>query len=81
MTLLTRYVWIVKICLTGWSAYKACVGENSFICFLSGSYFCILVVATVWSWKTFVLPRQIDQIEAGYLRDLEEGCFGEEKKD
>lgn len=80
MSLLIRYVWFTKVCLTGWSAWKACYGENanSFICFLSSSYFVVLVFATFVSWKSFQLPRQIDNVEAQYLRRLEEGMAFEE---
>jgi hypothetical protein len=75
MSLLIRYVWCTKVCLTGWSAYKACSGDsaNSFICFLSSSYFVVLVLATVASWKTFRTPQKLDSLEGQYLRRLEEG--------
>lgn len=80
MSLLIRYIWFTKICLTGWSAWKACYGENanSFICFLSSSYFLVLLFATLVSWKSFQMPRQIDNLETQYLRRLEEGMAFEE---
>ena len=79
MSLLLRYIWLSKVCLTGWSAYKACVGENPniFICFLSGSYFFVLVFATIVGWKTFHVVRRIDGMEGEYLRRLEEGILNE----
>jgi len=73
MSFLFRYVWFTKVCLTGWSAYKACVGDNMVICFMSVSYFCVLCFATMWSWKTFMKPKQLDAMEGEYLRRLEEG--------
>lgn len=75
MSFLLRYVWFSKVCLTGWSTWKACYGDNanSFICFLSSSYFLILVFATLVSWKTFQKPKQIDGLEGEYLQRLEEG--------
>jgi hypothetical protein len=80
MSLLLRYVWFTKVCLTGWSAYRACVGDSSnvVICFMSVTYFGILCFATVITWKTFVKPRQIENLEGEYLRRLEEGVgFGD----
>jgi hypothetical protein len=75
MSFLFRYVWFTKVCLTGWSAYKACVGDNSniVICFMSASYFCILCFATLCTWRTFGKPKQLDAMEGEYLRRLEEG--------
>jgi hypothetical protein len=75
MSFLLRYIWCSKVCLTGWSAYKACSGEtaNTFICFLSGSYFVVLCLATLASWKTFRTPQKLDSLEGQYLRRLEEG--------
>ena len=75
MSLLIRYVWCTKVCLTGWSAYKACAGEsaNSFICFLSSSYFVVLLLATLASWKSFRTPQKLDSLEGQYLQRLEEG--------
>lgn len=73
MSLLFRYVWFTKLCLTGWSAYKACVGDNPIICFMSASYFIVLVFATACSWRTFGQPRRLDAMEGEYLRRLEEG--------
>lgn len=75
MSYLLKYVWTVKVCLTGWSAYKACMGENTIICVMSSSYFLILCFATLCSWKTFQRPREIDNLEAEYLRRLEEGIL------
>ena len=82
MSALLRYVWFSKMCLTGWSTWKACYGDNSnsFICFLSSSYFFVLVFATLVSWKSFRLPRKVDGLEEEYLKRLEEGfAFQEEK--
>ncbi len=75
MSFLLRYVWFTKVCLTGWSSWKACYGDNanSFICFLSSSYFVILVFATVIGWKSFRKPQQLDSLEGDYLQRLEEG--------
>ena len=75
MSFLLRYIWFTKVCLTGWSAWRACYGDNanSFICFLSSSYFLVLFFATLMSWKTFSKPKQIDALEGEYLRRLEEG--------
>jgi hypothetical protein len=75
MSILLRYIWVSKVCLTGWSAYKACTGENAnmIICFLSGSYFFVLVFATLVGWKSFHTIRKIDGMEGDYLRCLEEG--------
>lgn len=75
MSLLLRYVWFTKVCLTGWSAYRACYGDssNGIICFMSVTYFGILCFATILSWKTFSKPKQIDNLEVEYLRRLEEG--------
>jgi hypothetical protein len=45
---------------------------------MSVSYFGILCVATIVSWKTFSKPKQIDNLEGEYLRRLEEGVgFGD----
>lgn len=79
MSLLFKYVWTVKVCLTGWSAYKACVGDSSniFICGMSISYFLILVFATICTWRQFPKPRQLDGLEGEYLRRLEEGILQE----
>ena len=75
MSFLLRYVWFAKTTLAGWSAWRVCYGDNanSFICFLSSSYFMVLVFATLVSWRTFTKPRQIDSLEGEYLRRLEEG--------
>ena len=75
MGFLLRYVWFAKVSLTGWSAWRACYGDNAntFICFLSSSYFIVLFLATVMSWRTFHKPKQIDALEGEYLRRLEEG--------
>jgi hypothetical protein len=75
MSLLFKYVWAVKVSLTGWNAYRACVGDSSniFICGISTSYFLILLLATLYSCRRFEKPRQIDGIEGEYLRRLEEG--------
>ncbi len=80
MSFLLRYIWFTKVCLTGWSAWKACYGDNanSFICFLSSSYFFVLVFATFVSWKQFKIPREIDNLEGQYLRRLEEGMAFEQ---
>ncbi len=80
MSLLLRYVWFTKVCLTGWSAWRACYGDNanSFICFLSGSYFFVLFLATLVSWKSFKTPKQIDNLESQYLQRLEEGMAFDE---
>ena len=75
MSPLLKYVWGVKVCLTGWSAYKACVGDSSniLICGMSVSYFFILLLATLCSWKVLPKTVQIDALEGEYLRRLEEG--------
>ncbi len=75
MSFLLRYVWFTKVCLTGWSTWKACYGDNanSFICFLSSSYFVILVLATLISWKSFRKPQELERLEGDYLQRLEEG--------
>jgi hypothetical protein len=73
MSILIRYIWCTKVFLTGWSAYKACSGDTTFICVLSGSYFLVLLCATAISWTTFQLPRRVDSLEGEYLRKLEEG--------
>ena len=75
MSYLFRYVWAAKICLTGWSTYRACVGESSnfFICGISSSYFLILLFATLCSFQGAPKPRQLDNLETEYLRRLEEG--------
>jgi hypothetical protein len=80
MSILIRYVWFAKVCLTGYSALKTCTGENAnaFICVVSGSYFLVLFVATILGWKTFVTPRKIEGLEGEYLRRLEEGLGFEE---
>jgi hypothetical protein len=80
MSLLIRYIWFTKVCLTGWSAWKACYGNdaNSFICFLSSSYFFVLLLATLMSWKHLKIPQQIDNLEGQYLRRLEEGMAFEQ---
>lgn len=77
MSFLLRYVWFSKVCLTGWSTWRACYGDNanSFICFLSSSYFLILVLATLFTWKTFQKPKQIEALEGEYLQTLEEGLY------
>ena len=82
MSILFRYVWFTKVCLTGWSAYKACVGDNSntFICIMSVSYFGILFMATICSWRSLNKPRQLENMEAEYLRRLEEGVAMENEK-
>ena len=76
MSLLFKYVWFTKVCLTGWSAYKACSGEssNQIICGMSASYFLILLLATVCTtWKRAPRPQHLDALEGEYLRRLEEG--------
>lgn len=75
MRLLFQYVWFVKVCLTGWSAYRSCMAEysNPIICGMSVSYFLILFLATLCSLRTLRTPRQLDGLEADYLRRLEEG--------
>ncbi len=77
MSFLFKFVWGTKVCLMGWSAYRACVGDNSnpFICFLSVSYFGVLALATFCSFKGLPTPRQIDGMEGEYLRRLEEGMI------
>lgn len=80
MSFLFKYVWTVKVCLTGWSAYKACVGDSSniIICGMSVSYFLILLLASLCvSWKKIPKPQQLDGLEGEYLRRLEEGFSGE----
>ena len=82
MSFLFKFVWGSKVCLLGWGAYKACVIENSnpFICFLSVSYFGVLVIASLFSWKGLPTPRQIDGMEGEYLRRLEEGMVTPNEK-
>lgn len=79
MGLLFKFVWGSKVCLTGWSAYKACVGDNSntFICVISVTYFFVLFLASLVSWKSIPKPREIDALEGEYLRRLEEGILSE----
>lgn len=78
---LFKFVWGAKVCLLGWNAYKACASEGSFpvICVLSVSYFSILVLATFCTCKGLPTPKQIDGMEADYLRRLEEGMGMEVK--
>ncbi len=75
MSYLFRYVWAAKVCLTGWSTYKACMGDSSnlFICGISSSYFFILVFATLCSFRWAPKPKDLDNLEGEYLRRLEEG--------
>jgi len=75
MSVLFWYVWMTKVALSGWSAYRVCVGPdmNPYICFLSSSYVSILILATVFSWKGLPRPKQLDALEGEYLRRLEEG--------
>lgn len=75
MSLLFKYVWAVKVTLTGWNAYRACVGDTSnvFICGISTSYFLILLLATLCSYHRFGKSKEIDTLEGDYLRRLEEG--------
>lgn len=77
MGFLLRYIWGVKVILTGWSAYRACTTEfaNPFICGLSTSYFIVLALASCWAFKRIPTAREIDGLENRYLRDLEEGMF------
>lgn len=81
MSFLFKYVWTVKVCLTGWSAYKACVTDsgNLLICGMSVSYFLVLLLATLCvPWKKMPKPQQFDGLEGEYLRRLEEG-FSEQR--
>jgi hypothetical protein len=82
MTFLFKFVWGTKVCLMGWSAYRACAAEDSqpFICALSVSYFAVLALATLCSWKGLPTPKQIDGMEADYLRRLEEGMTRDNEK-
>jgi len=73
MGILFQYIWTAKVCLLGWSTVKACSNDNGFICGISLSYFCILLLATVWNVKGLPKPREIDAMEGEYLRLLEEG--------
>lgn len=77
MGLVLRLVWGAKVCLTGWSAYRACSSDVGVpvICGLSVFYAGVLVLATVCSWKRIPKPRDLDVLEGEYLRQLEEG-FG-----
>lgn len=81
MGLVFKYIWGTKVFLLGFSAYKSCTKENEIICFLSASYFCILVLATLCSWKILPKPQDIDSLEEQYLQRLEEGIAFEKKKD
>lgn len=81
-----RLVWGAKVCLTGWSAYRACTSDQGIpvMCGLSVFYFGVLVLATVCSWKGVPKPRDLDALEADYLRRLEEGFVttqGSDKQD
>jgi len=80
MSYLFRYVWAAKVCLTGWSTYRACVGESSnlFICGISSSYFLILLFATLCTCRWAPKPQELDNLEGEYLRRLEEG-FSEQQ--
>ena len=73
MGLIFKYIWTAKVCLLGWSTMKACSNDNAFICGISFSYFCILVLATLWNTKGLPKPKEIDAMEGEYLRLLEEG--------
>jgi hypothetical protein len=82
MTVLFWYVWISKVALSGWSAYRVCYGSdtNPYICFFSSSYCAILVVATLFSCKGIPKPKQLDSLEGEYLRRLEEGMINSNDK-
>jgi len=75
MGLVLRLVWGAKVCLTGWSAYRACSSDVGVpvVCGLSVFYFGVLALATVCSWKRIPKPQDLDALEADYLRRLEEG--------
>ena len=77
-----RVAWGAKLCLTGWSAYRACTGDNGplVICGVSVVYFGLLVLATVCKGRGLPTPKEIDAIEDDYLCHLEKG-FGNEKQD
>lgn len=76
-------VWVSKITLTGWNTYRMCNGENAVlpICVISGTYFGILILATLFSWKGIPKPQELDALEGDYLRKLEEGIGFENKKE
>lgn len=81
MGLIFNFIWTTKLCLLGWSSYKACTQDNEIICILSVSYFCVLALATVCSWKALPTPKKIDALEDKYIQQLEEGVGFEKKKD
>jgi hypothetical protein len=80
MGLAFQYVWGTKVCLMGWSAYKTCSNENGIICFISASYFLVLLLATFCTTQRLKRLREIDGMEADYLRRLEEGLGIHERK-
>ena len=81
MGLVLRLVWGAKVCLTGWSAYRACTTDSGLpvICGLSVFYFGILVLATACSCKGVPKPQDLDALEADYLRRLEEGVLSQKQ--
>lgn len=80
MGLAFQYVWGTKVCLLGWSAYKTCSNENGIICVISASYFFVLLIATFCTNQQLKKAREIDGMEAEYLRRLEEGFGSPERK-
>ena len=81
MGLVLRLVWGAKVCLTGWSAYRACTSESGLpvICGLSVFYFGVLALATACSCKGIPRPKDLDALEIEYLRRLEEGVLSEKQ--
>ena len=62
------------------NTYQLCLGDkyNILMCGLSGTYFFILVLATILSSKhMFPSVRQIESVEDNCLRHLEEGIYNE----
>lgn len=71
----------MKLCLTGWGAYKACVGDssNGIICGISCLYFLILCLASCSRCKYLPKRQEIDTLEGMYLKELEEGLLDLER--
>lgn len=83
MIVIQNIVWFCKIGILGINSYQVCFGDkyNIFMCGLSGTYFFILILATLLSnIHLFPKVREIESVEENYLRHLEEGIYNENMK-
>lgn len=78
MGILFQIVWGAKMALLGCNTLKLCTDSDGswFVCGMSGIYFGVLLLATLFSHKKLPTPRELDRLERGYLSELEEGLLG-----